>query len=720
MTQVERTMNRLGLEKSPYLLQHALNPVDWFPWGEEAFEKAEHENIPLFLSVGYSTCHWCHVMERESFENREIAELLNHNFVSIKVDREELPDVDRLYMNYVQSSTGSGGWPMSVWLTPERKPFYGGSYFPPEDRYGLPGFKTILLSIARLWKSDKRKIIESSSNFFNSLDQFSRKNPNALAGENEAQNTCFGWLETNYDSKFGGFGGAPKFPRPVLLNFLFNHAYHTGDKKALLMALNTLKKMAEGGIHDHIGVTGKGGGGFARYSTDARWHVPHFEKMLYDNAQLAASYLEAFQCSGDAFYKSVAQDIFNYVLYDMTSPDGGFYSAEDADSLEAGSGAIKKEGVFYLWSADELKEILDNEMLSAIFFFTYGIKVEGNAMHDPHGEFIGKNILMQQATIEETADKFGKTTEEINAVLDDARTKLYTARAKRPRPFLDDKILTAWNGLMISALAKGYRVLHHEPYLAAARKAADFILDKLYDRKKGLLLRRYRDGNAAITGKAEDYAFFVHGLIDLYEASFEPQYLLTALELAELQDSLFYDTAQGGYFSTAVNDNTVPFRLKEDYDGAEPSANSVSALNLLRLGEITGKEQFSIKAEETIKSCGTMLAENSHALPQMLVALNFARKRKSRVILSGELLAPEMAQLRAVVDDRYLPGNVIMHASTELIAIQRFPESMQTGALNPQASVCIDRTCLMPINDPKMLAETFDRVMQEISTGISL
>ena len=590
--------------------------------------------------------------------------------------------------------------------------FYGGSYFPPEDRYGLPGFKTIILSIVHLWKNDKSKIIDSSCSFFNSLDQFSGKNPTALPGENEAQKSCFGWLENNYDSRFGGFGGAPKFPRPVLLNFLFSYAYYTGNKKALEMALNTLKKMAEGGIHDHIGVTGKGGGGFAQYSTDARWHVPHFEKMLYDNAQLAVSYLEAFQCSGDIFFKSTAKDIFNFVLYDMTSPDGGFYSAEDADSLETASGTIKKEGAFYLWSADELQQILEDETLTAIFSFTYGIRVEGNAMHDPHGEFIGKNILMQHATIEETADRFGKTIEEIKAVLDDVRTKLYATRTKKPKPFLDDKILTAWNGLMISALAKGYRVLHHKPYLNAAKKAADFILDKLYDRKKGLLLRRYRDGNAAIAGKAEDYAFFVQGLIELYEASFDPQYLLRALELAELQNSLFYDTAQGGYFTTAVDDNSVPLRLKEDYDGAEPSANSVSALNLLRLSEITGEEKFSIRAEETIKSCGSMIAENSHALPQMLVALNFARKRKSRVVLSGELLAPEMAQLRAVVDDRYLPGNIIMHASNELVGIQRFPESIQTGAAHPQASVCIDRACFLPINDPEILAEALDRVMR--------
>ncbi len=710
MAQAHTTRNRLALEKSPYLLQHALNPVDWFAWGEEAFEKAEHDNLPVFLSVGYSTCHWCHVMERESFENTEIAALLNQHFVSVKVDREELPDVDRLYMNYLQSSTGNGGWPMSIWLTPDRKPFYGGSYFPPEDRYGMPGFKTILISIARLWSNDAQKIMDTSANFFNTLDAFSKNPPAALPSEDEAQNKCFTWLETYYDNEFGGFGGAPKFPRPVLLNFLFNHAYYTGNKKALRMALYTLKKMAEGGIHDHIGVGGKGGGGFARYSTDTRWHVPHFEKMLYDNAQLAVSYVEAFQCSGELIYKSVAQDIFNYVLCDMTSPDGGFYSAEDADSLETESGSIKKEGAFYVWSADELRRNLGDEAVSEIFFFTYGIRVEGNAMHDPHGEFNGKNILMQQATIEETAEKFGMTAEKIIVILDDAVAKLYTARTKKPRPFLDDKILTAWNGLMISALAKGYRVLHVEPYLAAARKAADFILEKLYDREQGRLLRRYRDGDAAIAGKAEDYAFFIQGLIDLYEASLEPKYLLTALELAELQNNLFYDTVQGGYFSSAVDDNTVPVRFKEDYDGAEPSANSVSALNLMRLSEITGNETFCIKAEDTIKSCGTFLANNSHALPQMLVALNFARHRKCRVIYSGDRLAPEMTKLRAVADDRYLPGNVILHASHKITSILRFPESIHTDTVHPQASLCIDRTCYLPVHDPEALAEIFDRV----------
>jgi uncharacterized protein YyaL (SSP411 family) len=712
MASAEKKPNSLITEKSPYLLQHAMNPVDWLAWGDNAFKKAKDENKPIFLSVGYSTCHWCHVMERESFENPEIAGLLNAHFVPVKVDREELPDLDRLYMSYVQSYTGRGGWPMSVWLTPDLQPFYGGSYFPPYERYGMPGFKTILFYISRLWQSDKNKIIVASGTFFNSLGEISRKNDVTPTETDQAQDACFRWLEANYDHDFGGFGSAPKFPRPVLLNFLFNYAYHTGNRKALNMALYTLRKMAYGGIHDHLAVKGRGGGGFARYSTDERWHVPHFEKMLYDNAQLAISYLEAFQCSRDTFHKCVAEDIFNYVLCDMTSPEGGFYSAEDADSLASCGSREKQEGAFYLWRANEIRESLEDDKLTAIICFIYGIRAEGNALNDPHGEFTGRNILIQQATIEETAEKFGKTATEIRTALDEARTRLYAARSARPRPFLDDKILTAWNGLMISALAKGSRILHQEACLAAARKAADFILEKLYDRSNRRLLRRYRDGNAAITGKAEDYAFFVQALIDLYEASFDTHYLQSALELAELQDTLFYDNALGGYFSTAVNDNTVPLRMKEDYDGAEPSANSVSALNLLRLAEMTGKEEFSLKAEETIKACSTMLAENSHALPLMLVALNFARKRKSRIILAGDMLSPEMDQLCRTINDRYLPGTVILNAAPEIAAMQRYPETFQTGAIKPHTIVCIDRACQLPVNDPQVLAETLDNIMQ--------
>jgi uncharacterized protein YyaL (SSP411 family) len=711
MSSPKKKPNSLIHEKSPYLLQHAMNPVAWLTWGEETFEKARKEEKPIFLSVGYSTCHWCHVMEEESFENPDIAEVLNASFVPVKVDREELPDLDRLYMSYVQSTTGRGGWPMSVWLTPELKPFYGGSYFPPEERYGMTGFKTILLSIARLWESDRKKIIAASGSFFASLGEMSCKTPSSLHGD-EAQKRCFEWLEANYDHKFGGFGGAPKFPRPVLLNFLFNHAYHTGNNKARTMALHTLRKMADGGIHDHLGIAGKGGGGFARYSTDERWHVPHFEKMLYDNAQLTISFLEAFQWSKDARYKAVAEDIINYVLCELTSPEGGFYSAEDADSLAAHGSGRKQEGAFYLWSADEIHETLGDEELAAMFSFTYGVRTEGNALHDPHGEFTGKNILMQQASIEETAEKFGKNAEEIKVALDDARTRLYTARSRRPRPYLDDKMLTAWNGLMISALSKGYQVLHDEACLAAAMKAADFILEKLFDRAKGLLLRRYRDGNAAIAGKAEDYAFFVQALIDLYEASFETNYLQTALELAELQNTLFYDNELGGYFSTAFDDHTVPLRLKEEYDGAEPSANSVTALNLLRLAEMIGKEEFSIKAEETINASGTILAENSHALPQMLVAKNFAEQRKVRIVFSGPRQSSGMTRLRETVYECYLPGAILIHASKESSII--FPQNAAIIAEEDgkaKAFLCVNRSCLAPTENPKKLAGMLDALL---------
>ncbi len=710
-------MNRLANEKSPYLLQHASNPVEWFAWGEEAFAQAAAADLPIFLSVGYATCHWCHVMERESFENDEIAALLNRHFIAIKVDREELPDLDRLYMNYVQSTTGSGGWPMSVWLTPDRKPFYGGTYFPPNDRYGITGFTTILNSIAHLWHNDREKIINASRNFIHAVDELSQLRQAVMPADNEAQQRCFEWLAAMYDPHYGGFGGAPKFPRPVLLNFLFNHAYYTGNTQARAMALHTLRQMANGGIHDQLGVAGKGGGGFARYATDERWHVPHFEKMLYDNAQLAISYLEAFQCSDDALFKRVAEDIFNYVLCDMSSPEGGFYSAEDADSLDVASGE-KKEGAFYLWSAEELRYALGDARLAAIFSFIYGVTEEGNVQYDPHGEFIGKNILMQQASVEDAAVHFSITVAEITAALDEARTRLYDLRSKRARPFLDDKILTAWNGLMISALAKGYRVLHHATCLAAAKKAVAFILEKLYDPEQGRLLRRYRDGNAAIVGKAEDYAFFVQALLDLYEASFDVAYLQKAIEVMELQNSLFYDKTQGGYFSTAFDDSTVPMRLKENYDGAEPSANSVSALNLLRLAEITGNEEYARQAEESMACFAAILVENPQALPQLLVALNLARKRRCRIMFAGELRTPAMAALLAVVDARYLPGTITIHASKALSLLQHMPAMPESEVVRPQAMLCINNTCQLPVQEPARLAEMLDKILQPLSPNV--
>src|SRR5437773_10003106 len=514
--------NRLAHEKSPYLLQHAHNPVDWYPWGEEAFGKARRENKPIFLSVGYSTCHWCHVMAHESFESEDVATIMNREFVNIKVDREERPDVDRVYMTFVQATTGGGGWPMSVWLTPDLKPFVGGTYFPPEDRYGQPGFKEVLERIATAWKENHDKIVEQGGQIVAALHD-SQSRP---AGENKIDPGILGaayqQLDRSYDPKEGGFGNAPKFPRPVTLNFLMR--FYARDPKsdagkhALEMALFTLRKMAAGGMHDHIG------GGFNRYSVDRYWHVPHFEKMLYDQAQLAIAYLDAFQITKDKQYESVARDILNYVAHDMTSKEGGFFSAEDADSPVVGidDPGHKKtaEGAFYVWTKKEIDDALGDS--AEVFDFHYGVQAHGNAPEgsDPHDEFRGKNILIERHTIAETARHFKKSEAEIAKVLAQSRQKLFVIRAQRPRPHLDDKIIAAWNGLMISAFARAAQVLDDPHYLEIAMRAARFLRTNLYDEKSKLLYRNYRGSRSGVEGFADDYAIVVQGLLDLYEASF--------------------------------------------------------------------------------------------------------------------------------------------------------------------------------------------------------
>ncbi len=686
--------NLLAREKSPYLLQHAFNPVDWHPWGPEAFRKSRERNMPIFLSVGYATCHWCHVMERESFEDEETARLLNGSFIPVKVDREELPDLDRLYMTYVQASTGRGGWPMSVWLTPDLKPFYGGSYFPPEDRYGMPGFRTVLASIAQLWKTDPARIRDASRTFFEQLQPPSPAEKKPLPENGKAQEACYLWLKSAYDPLWGGFGGAPKFPRPALFAFLFSHSFHTENREASAMALHTLRKMAEGGMHDHVSSRGNGGGGFARYSTDPRWHLPHFEKMLYDNAQLAVSYLEAYQISGDRFFSSVAEDIFNYLLHDMQSPSGGFFSAEDADSFPDGETPEKREGAFYVWSWEEVMSLPAEREKLELFARTYGMKPEGNVQEDPHGEFGGKNVLMQE-----------HSGGERSADLDEIRELLYRKRLQRPRPLLDDKIIASWNGLVISALAKGYRVLGRAEYLTAARNAADFILLHLYREEDGKLLRRYRDGEAAVAGKAEDYAFFTRGLLDLYQACFDNRYLDAACRLMSTCNDLFYDRINGGYFSTAMDDDTVPVRLKEEYDGAEPAATSVCILNLLDLAAMTGHEEHSALAEKSLGSFGTMLSLSSHALPLMLAALNNARNGGILAILAGRRESPEMQKLLKMLNAPYLPGLAVMHASAGSLNGVEIPEGIDPDAATPAVFLCIGHSCRLPATTPEALGK---------------
>ena len=704
--------NRLAQEKSPYLLQHAHNPVDWYPWGEEAFARARRENKPIFLSVGYSTCHWCHVMAHESFENEEVAAVMNREFVNIKMDREERPDVDRVYMTFVQATTGGGGWPMSVWLTPGLKPFVGGTYFPPEERYGQPAFKTVLERIATAWKENHDKIVEQGGKIVEALRE--SQSATTAAGKIDATilDAAYRQLDRSYDSKEGGFGNAPKFPRPATLNFLtrFYARAPKGEsgKHAREMALFTLRKMAAGGMHDHIG------GGFHRYSVDRYWHVPHFEKMLYDQAQLAVAYLDAFQITRDRQYESAARDILDYVGRDMTSKEGGFFSAEDADSPVAAGvdrgHAETKEGAFYIWTKKEIDDALGD--IAEIFAFHYGVQPHGNAPEgsDPQDEFRGKNILIERHTIAETAMHFGKTEGEMRKLLAQGREKLFSIRARRPRPHLDDKIIAAWNGLMISAYARGAQVLDEPRYLEIATRAAKFLRTNLYEEKSKLLYRNYRGGRSDIEGFADDYAFIIQGLLDLYEASFDVEWLKFAVELQETQDRLFFDEKNGGYFSTSGEDKSVFLRMKDDNDGAEPAASSVAALNLLRLAQFHDDKQRSERARKTIDAFATTLSHFPSAIPQMLVALDAALSKPRQIVITGKKDAPETKALLREVNGHFLPKTVLVLADGAEDQKYLGEKNNAIRAMSPingksAAYVCENFTCKAPVTDPAELAE---------------
>jgi len=684
-------MNRLGKEKSPYLLQHANNPVDWYPWGEEAFERARIEDKPVFLSVGYSTCHWCHVMEHESFENPRIAELLNRDFVSIKVDREERPDVDRIYMLFVQAATGSGGWPMTVFLTPERKPFFGGTYFPPDNRYGRPGFGALIQSLAQAWRQDRAKVEESGARVVEQLKEYGGANDHdgGVAAGGDVLDTAFGQFRRAFDPRHGGFGGAPKFPRPSVLNFMLRYYAQSKDEDALEMVLVTLREMAKGGMNDQLG------GGFHRYSVDDHWFVPHFEKMLYDQAQLAVSYPEAFQITGQREFAEVARTIFDYVLRDLGHPEGGFYSAEDADSAaDAAEPDKKSEGAFYLWSHEELVEAL-GEHDAAIFSRRFGVEERGNVEEDPHGEFGGRNILYQAHEVSESA------------VIEQGNQRLLEIRAKRPRPHLDDKILAAWNGMMISAFAKGARILgpgnQDAPrYEAAARRALDFLREKLWreaDAKLSddKLLRRYREGDAAISGFLDDYACVATAAIDMYETTFDEADLRWAERLAERAMELFEDREQGGFFSTEDDQADLVLRLKDDYDGAEPSGNSAMALALLRLARITGREDFRLSAERTLRAFAGRLRGAPTAAPQMLVAQAFAMGRPMEIVLAG----PRDEELAAAIHGKFLPNAVLMRA--EHLPKSFAPVAMPAVDGKPTVYVCENYGCRLPVTETDSL-----------------
>ncbi|MBI2221293.1 MAG: thioredoxin domain-containing protein [Acidobacteria bacterium] len=708
--------NRLAAERSPYLLQHASNPVDWYPWGEEAFARARADGKPIFLSVGYSTCHWCHVMEHESFERPDVASALNDSFVSIKVDREERPDVDRVYMLFVQATTGAGGWPMSVFLTPELKPFFGGTYFPPTSRWGRPGFIDVLQEIAQGWRTDRIRIENIAGTLIDRLRAATERDGPGTDGRAPGTAVLDQGVEQyqrTFDRRAGGFGDAPKFPRPSELLFLMReHARTRGDAErsdtALDMAVATLRAMAFGGMRDHVG------GGFHRYSVDREWRVPHFEKMLYDQAQLVLAYTEAHQAAGDEFYAVVAEDTLEYVRRDLTDRAGGFFSAEDADSvppeLAGAPGARKSEGAFYLWTAEEIDRLLGDE--AAVVKTRFGVLPAGNAPEDPHGEFAGWNILYTAATVEEVAQQTGRAAAEVVDVLARARPALFYARAGRPRPHLDDKVLTAWNGLMIAAFARAGRVLlasgRAPQYVETARHAAAFLRQTLWDASRRVLRRRYRDGEAAIDGYCEDYAYLVFGLLELFQATGDPQWLEWSIELQKRQDDLFGDPA-GGWFSTAGDDPTVLLRLKEDYDGAEPAAGSVSVMNVLTLSHLTGEAAHRALAERALARLSDRGAEAARVSPFMCAALSAYHAGVRQIVIAGE----DARALQEAVASRYQPFTVLVPltrpADVEGVArLLPLTAGMRPRDGRPAAYVCHDFRCEAPVHDAAALRALLD------------
>ncbi|GBP18136.1 Spermatogenesis-associated protein 20 [Eumeta japonica] len=727
--------NRLINEKSPYLLQHAHNPVEWYPWGQEAIEKAIKENKLIFLSVGYSTCHWCHVMERETFENEDVAKIMNKNFINIKVDREERPDIDKVYMLFVMAATGGGGWPMSVFLTPDLRPITGGTYFPPDDRWGRPGFKTILLTLSEKWTKNKEQIMTAGTNIIEFMQKLTlTDNSDDLSVPDEtAWNKCVLIYTRLFEPKFGGFGKAPKFPQASIFNFLFH--YYARDKtnpqgkKCLDMCLHTLTKIANGGIHDHIS------SGFARYSVDDDWHVPHFEKMLYDQAQLTVAFTDAFLATKDKFYADVVRDIIKYVNRDLRYELGGFYSAEDADSYPSYGDSHKKEGAFYVWDYDEIKTLLEGRSINGKSYLSiicdyFNIKSKGNISpaSDPHNELNNKNVLIVYGSKEETAEKFGLSMEEFDSVMSECIDILHEARQKRPRPHLDTKILCSWNGLMIAGLAQAGQGLGEKDYVDDAVKAAQFIKQYLYDQNTKTLLHscyKAEDGSIAqiktpIKGFLDDYAFLIKGLLDLYEASLDLAWLTWARELQIKQDQLFWDDDKGGYFTCSADDSNVILRLKEDQDGAEPSGNSVSCHNLLRLAAYADKstaqeggDRERERARHLLTTFSQRLQDTPTALPEMMSALMFYTDSPTQVLISGGQSDPRTLELVRAVRSRLLPGRVLAVADPAAPAPIGMPDillsRLRSAGEAPAAYVCRRYACSLPVTDVKELETLLDQ-----------
>lgn len=695
MTEHKHT-NRLSKETSPYLLQHAHNPVDWYAWGEEAFERARQEDKPVLLSIGYSACHWCHVMEHESFENEEIAKLMNENFVNIKVDREERPDLDQIYMNAVQMMTRHGGWPMTVFLTPQGVPFYGGTYFPPEDRHNMPGFPRVLLGVADAYRSRPEEVTETAVSILKELQNMGQARESNETLNAEILDAAERSISRSYDPVYGGFGNAPKFPAAMNLEFLLRQYYRAGRSETLLMIEHTCRKMAEGGMYDQLG------GGFHRYSTDARWLAPHFEKMLYDNALLSRLYLHVFQQTKDEFYKRIAEETLDYVLREMTDERGGFYSTQDADSEG-------HEGKFFVWTVDEVKEILGEED-GALFCAYYDVTAGGN--------FEGKNILHVSRSLKEVAKETGVTAERLQEALMRGRLELFEARERRIKPDRDEKVLTAWNGLMLASFAEAAAILERKDYLDAAEKNAQFVLENL--RRDGLLLRTYKDNQSKLNGYLDDYAFYIDGLVALYQATGRLRWLEEARTLSDQMIEEFWDNEEGGFFYTGKSHEELIVRSKDYFDNATPSGNSVAAEVLLHLAALTANEDYARKAVTIFRLLRDPLTRYASAFGRLLGALDFYLSTPKEIAIIGESEAQDTRALLREVWTLYLPNKIVAQigennqAAVELVPLLR-DRPMVDGRAT--AYVCEHYTCQQPVTSAAELARQLSSATIHSASG---
>ncbi len=689
--------NRLKDEKSPYLLQHADNPVDWYPWGDEAFEKAGKEDKPILLSIGYSTCHWCHVMEHESFEDPEVARLMNETFVSIKVDREERPDIDNIYMAVCQIlSKGGCGWPLNIVMTPDKKPFFAATYIPKESRFGRIGMVELVPRIKEVWEKQRGEVLKSADSITAAVKKATDL-PDIAQGKDLSAGTLtvgYNQLLGRFDETNGGFGSAPKFPTPHNHLFLLRYWKRTGDEQALNMVEKTLREMRLGGVYDHVGF------GFHRYSTDPAWFLPHFEKMLYDQAMLAMAYTEAYQATGKKEYEETAREIFTYVLRDMTSPEGGFYSAEDADSEGV-------EGKFYVWTEKEIREILGKDEADFIVS-TYNVEQSGNFSEEATGEKKGANILHLKKPLPEVASSFNMSGEELGDKIENARKKLFDVREKRIHPYKDDKILTDWNGLMIAALSKGASAFNDPAYTEAAKKAADFILKEMRD-GNGRLLHRYREGESGIKATIDDYSFFIMGLLELYETTFETRYLKAALDLQSIMNESFWDDKNGGFYFTADDAEELIIRQKEVYDGAIPSGNAVAMLNLLKIARITGDPGYDDMAAKLGRAFSQTVEQAPMAYTQLLTALDFGVGPSYEVVIAGNSDSGDTKEMLGALRKEYVPNKVVLFRESddgnEISSIAEFTKGQKAIDGKATAYVCLNQICKLPTTDVKEMLE---------------